>query len=67
MDKKNDEHKRMTTREDEAELEEKEKVNGDEVREQVPPDQPPSKEIKEDAEREEDVQKQKDEKRERHI
>ena len=67
MDKKNDEHKRMTTREDEAELAEKEKVHGDEVREQVPPDQPPSDEIKEDAEREEDVQEQKDEKRERRI
>ncbi len=67
MDKRNDENKRMTTREDEVELEEKETVEGGEVREQVPPDQPPSKEIKEDAEREEDVQKQKNEKRERHI
>lgn len=67
MDKKNDENKRMTTREDEAALEEKEKVDGDEVREQVPPDQPPGEEIKEDAEREEDVQEQKDEKREKRL
>lgn len=61
-DKKHDENKRMTTREDEAELDDKEKVSRDEFKEEVPPDQPPSEEIKKDAEREKDVQKQKDEK-----
>jgi hypothetical protein len=44
----------------------KERGLEDEVKEDVPPDSPPSQRGKDEAERKEDVQKQKDEKRPLH-
>ncbi|MCG7331933.1 hypothetical protein [Salinicoccus roseus] len=56
-------NKRMTTEEDEEMLKrQKERGLEDEVKEDVPPDSPPSQRGKDEAERKEDVQKQKDEK-----
>lgn len=56
-------NKRMTTEEDEEKLKrQKERGPEDEVKEDVPPDSPPSQRGKDEAERKEDVQKQKDEK-----
>lgn len=63
MNKKNDEYKRMTTREDEKALKDKNKVAKDEFEENVPPDQPPSDEVKKDLEGEKEVPAQKDKKR----
>lgn len=62
------EKKRMTTKEEEEKLKRRNKENApnDEVKEYVPPDSPPSKQAKYEADRGKDVRRQKSEKRQLH-
>ena len=58
MNKRNDEDKRMTTKEDEQKLNER---RGDRpIKEDVPADSPPDGEVKREVEREEEVKKNKE-------
>ena len=58
INKRNDEDKRMTTKEDERKLNER---RGDRpIKEDVPADSPPDGELKREVEREEEVKKNKE-------